>query len=405
MCTGGDKINFEAWGISVKFADFANFKRTMPITVKEVTTGKQFRQFYKFQNRLYRKCKVYVPTLDIDQRHSLKDDPALKYCKRKLFLAYDSDGKVVGRVQGIINPRYNEYYSLSRVRFGWFDFKEDPAIAEALIDAVEKWGKAEGMTEIHGPLAYNTLGRQGMLVEGFDKEPQVNCLYNYPYYVDYMQRMGFEKECDWIQYEMDPRQGLPEKLGRISKLLVERYGLKVLKIGKIKRNKELKEKLLKQFFAIYNEAFKAVHNFIPLTEDEQKEMGNHYFSYLKEGLTCMVLDKDENLAAFGVSVPSLSRAFKRARGKLFPIGWLFILIAFIKYKKVDLMLLGSAPQWHSKGLSAIFHTKMENTYLRMNLKSAITNPQIDNNIAAIKVWDSYKKEFYMRRRCWIRKIR
>ena len=377
----------------------------MAITVKEVTTDRQLRQFYKFQNRLYRKCRYYVPTLDSDQKHSLTDDPALKYCKRKLFLAYDEKGNVVGRVQGIINPRYNEYYSLSRVRFGWFDFKEDPAIAEALIDAVEKWGKAEGMTEIHGPLAYNTLGRQGMLVEGFDKEPQVNCLYNYPYYVDYMQQMGFEKECDWIQYEMDATLGVPEKLGRIAKLLVEKYGLQVLKIRDVKRDKALKEKLLSQFFEIYNESFKAVHNFIPLTEDEQKEMGSHYFKYLKEGLTCMVLDKDGNLAAFGVSMPSLSRAFKRARGKLCPIGWLFILLAFWRYKKVDLMLLGSAPQWHSKGLSAIFHTKLETSYYKMKVKTAISNPQIDTNIAAIKVWESYKKEFYMRRRCWIRKIR
>ena len=376
----------------------------MPITIREVTTDKQFRQFYKFQNRLYRKCRYYVPTLDMDQKHSLKEDPALLYSKRKLFLAYNDKGKVVGRVQGIINPRYNDYYGLKRVRFGWFDFEEDPSIAEALIDAVQKWGKEEGMTEIHGPLAYNTLGRQGMLVEGFDKEPQVNCLYNYPYYVDYMQKMGFEKECDWIQYEMDPGQGLPEKLGRISKLLIERYGLQVLKIRQVKKDKALKEKLLAQFFKIYNESFKAVHNFIPLTKEEEEEMGNHYFSYLKEGLTCMVLDKDGNLAAFGVSVPSLSRAFKRARGKLFPIGWIFILLAFWRYKKVDLLLLGSAPEWHSKGLSAIFHTKMETNYYKMKLKSAISNPQIDTNIAAIKVWDSYKKEFYMRRRCWIRSI-
>ncbi len=376
----------------------------MPIIVQEVTTEKQFKQFYKFQNRLYRKCKYYVPTLDSDQKKSLKEDPALLYCKRKLFLAYDANGKVVGRVQGIINPRYNEYYSLQRVRFGWFDFEENPEIAEALIKAVEEWGKSQGMTQIHGPLAYNTLGRQGMLVEGFDKEPQINCLYNHPYYVDYMERMGFEKECDWVQYEMDPALGVPEKLSRISALLIEKYGLQVLKLRRFKKDKALREDILKQFFALYNESFKAVHNFIPLTPEEEKAMGDHYLSYLKEKLTCMVLDKDGKLAAFGISMPSLSRAFKRARGKLFPIGWLFILLAFIKFKKVDLMLLGSAPEWQSKGLSAIFHTKLATNYYKMKLKSAVSNPQIDTNIAAIKVWDSYKKDLYMRRRCWIRNI-
>ncbi|MBR4980230.1 MAG: N-acetyltransferase [Bacteroidales bacterium] len=375
----------------------------MPITVKEVSTSKELRAFYKFQNRLYRKCKVYVPTLDMDQRNSLTKDPALKYCKRKLFLAYDESGKVVGRVQGIINPRYNDYYSLKRVRFGWLDFIEDEKVAQSLVEAVEKWGASEGMTEIHGPLAYNTMGRQGMLVEGFDKMPQANCLYNYPYYVDYMEKMGFEKECDWVQFEMDPQQGLPEKLGRISKLLMEKYELRVLKLREIRKNKELKEDLLKQFFALYNDAFKTVHNFIPYTEEEQKEIADHYFPYMRDGLTCMVVDKDNNLVSFGVSIPSLSRALKRANGKLFPIGWFFILLAFIRFKVVDLMLIGSAPAWQSKGLSSILHTVMEGTYYKLKLKSAISNPQLEDN-NAIKVWDTYNKEPYMRRRCWIRKI-
>lgn len=375
----------------------------MPITVKEVSTSKELRAFYKFQNRLYSKCKVYVPTLDVDQRNSLTKDPALKYCKRKLFLAYNEQGKVVGRVQGIINPRYNEYYSLKRVRFGWLDFIEDEKVAQSLVEAVEKWGASEGMTEIHGPLAYNTMGRQGMLVEGFDKMPQANCLYNYPYYVDYMEKMGFEKECDWVQFEMDPQQGLPEKLGRISKLLMEKYGLRVLKLKEIRKNKELKENLLQQFFALYNDAFKTVHNFIPYTEDEQKEIAEHYFPFMKDGLTCMVVDKDNNLVSFGVSIPSLSRALQRANGKLFPLGWLYLLLAFKKFKVVDLMLIGSAPAWQSKGLSSILHTVMEGTYYKLKLKSAISNPQLEDN-NAIKVWDTYNKEPYMRRRCWIRKI-
>ncbi len=375
----------------------------MPITVKEVSTSKELRAFYKFQNRLYSKCKVYVPTLDVDQRNSLTKDPALKYCKRILFLAYNEQGKVVGRVQGIINPRYNDYYSLKRVRFGWLDFIEDEKVAQSLVEAVEKWGASEGMTEIHGPLAYNTMGRQGMLVEGFDKMPQANCLYNYPYYVDYMEKMGFEKECDWVQFEMDPQQGLPEKLGRISKLLMEKYGLRVLKLKEIRKNKELKENLLQQFFALYNDAFKTVHNFIPYTEDEQKEIAEHYFPFMKDGLTCMVVDKENNLVSFGVSIPSLSRALQRANGKLFPLGWLYLLLAFKKFKVVDLMLIGSAPAWQSKGLSSILHTVMEGTYYKLKLKSAISNPQLEDN-NAIKVWDTYNKEPYMRRRCWIRKI-
>ena len=151
----------------------------MSITVREVATKEEFKTFYKFQNKLYRKCKVYVPSLDRDQRNTLTSDPALNYCIRKLWLAYNEQGKVVGRVQGIINPRYNEYYNKKCIRFGWFDFEEDIEIAKALLNEVEKWGVEQGMEKMHGPLFYNTLGKQGMLTEGFDKIPPFNCLYNF----------------------------------------------------------------------------------------------------------------------------------------------------------------------------------------------------------------------------------
>ena len=136
----------------------------MQIEVKEVSTKKEFRIFYTFQNRLYRNVPNYVPSLNIDQKVTLKSDPAIEYCERKLWLAW-KDGRAVGRIQGIINPRYNEYYNLKRIRFGWFDFIEDFNVAKALLDTAMAWGREKGMTEIHGPLAYNTLGRQGMLVE------------------------------------------------------------------------------------------------------------------------------------------------------------------------------------------------------------------------------------------------
>ena len=185
----------------------------MQIEVKEVSTKKEFRIFYTFQNRLYKNVPNYVPSLNIDQKVTLKSDPAIEYCERKLWLAW-KDGKAVGRIQGIINPRYNEFYNLKRIRFGWFDFIEDFEVAKALLDTAMAWGRERGMTEIHGPLAYNTLGRQGMLVEGYENLPPTNCLYNFPYYVDYMNKLGFEKEADWVQYKLNAMQGVPDKLRR-----------------------------------------------------------------------------------------------------------------------------------------------------------------------------------------------
>ena len=376
----------------------------MHVTVKEVNGPEELKIFYQFQNKLYRKCKVYVPTLDKDQENALLHDPALKYCTTKVWLAYSDEGKVVGRIQGIINPRYNDLYSLRRVRFGWFDFERDMEIARALLNAVEKWGKEQGMREMHGPLAYNTLGRQGMLVEGFENIPPVNCLYNFPYYPDYMEKLGFAKECDWVQYLMNAQQGAPVKLRRLSKILLERYNLKVLNIRKVKRDPKLKEDLIKKFFVIYNECFKSVHNFIPLTPEEEHETGELYFTLIREHMTCIVVDKNDDIAAFGICTPSFSRAFIRAKGKIFPIGWFFILMAYIRCTSIDLMMVGSSPAWKSKGLSAIFHAKLAAYFKHSSVKYAVTNPQLEDN-NAIKVWESYKYEPYMRRRCWIKEIK
>ena len=373
----------------------------MQVTVKEVSNKKEFKAFYQFQNKLYKGCPQYVPSLDADQKSTLTSDHALDYCTRKMWLAYKGN-RVVGRIQGIINPRYNEFYNLKRIRFGWFDFEEDIEIAKALLDTAMAWGREQGMTEVHGPLFYNTLGKQGMLVEGFENTPPYNCLYNYPYYVEYMEKLGFVKEADWIQYRLNGSQGAPEKLKRMADILMKRYNLRMLDIRTIKG--DLKKELVAKFFAIYNECFKAVHNFIPLTQKEIEKTGNAYFSLLKPELTCMVVDENNDIAAFGLCFPSLSEALKKADGSLFPFGWYHLLKAYRKYDTIDLMMVGSNPVWAQRGLSAIYHNNLATNFQELKLKYCITNPQLDTNTAAIKVWESYDTEPFMRRRCWIKAL-
>ena len=186
-------------------------------TIREVQTKKDLRRFIKFPFELYKGCDQYVPPLIKGQEHELMHAASLKYCTRKMWLAEDEKGKVVGRICAMINPRYNEKYGTRRARFGWFDLINDMEVARMLFDAAESWAKSEGMEEIHGPLYYNTLGRQGMLVEGYDKLAPFSCIYNYPYYVDIVQQLGFEKECDWLQYRMPADQGVIRlQNGRIS---------------------------------------------------------------------------------------------------------------------------------------------------------------------------------------------
>ena len=311
------------------------------------------------------------------------------------------DGKkVVGRICGMINPRYNERFGTKRARFGWFDTIEDIEVTKLLIGTAEAWAKSQGMTEIHGPLYYNTMGKQGMLVEGYENLSLFNCLYNYPYYNDFLTSLGFEKECDWLQYKLKADQEVPEKMVAIADRLMERYKLKEGDIDTFKHDKTLVHK----FFKIYNESFAAnVYNFIPLTDEEIDEEAEASMSRLDKRLCCVLLDEHDEIAAFGISFPSLSVAFQKARGKMFPFGWIHLLKALKKFDTIDLMINGAAPKWQNTGVSSVYHNIMSRKYREAGVKWAITNPQIETN-KAVNVWDRYEHKLYMRRRCYIKKI-
>lgn len=368
--------------------------------VREVSGKKDLKKFIRFPEKLYSGCDQYVPPLHKGQEYDLMHSAPLKYCTRKMWLAEDVTGEVVGRICAIINPRYNEKYGKKRVRFGWFDLINDVEVARLLFDAAESWAREQGMEEIHGPLYYNTLGRQGMLVEGFDKLAPFSCLYNYPYYVELMQQLGFEKECDWIQYMMPADQGVDDKMKAISARIMDRYRLHVADFDALKKDRDM----VRKFFKTYNECYDGtVYNFIPFTEDEIEEEIDQIMGQLDKRLCCVIMDDDNEVAAFGIAIPSLSHAMQKAKGSLFPFGWYHVLKTMNDFTSLDLMLEGAAPKWQNTGISAVFHGMMAEQFAACGAKWALANPQIETN-TAVNVWGRYKHELWLRRRCWIRRI-
>lgn len=247
--------------------------------ISEVKTSRDLRRFIKFPLELYKDCPQYVPALNSDQKKSLTSCSTLKYCKQKMWLV--SDGKqVVGRICGMINPRYNELYGLKRARFGWFDTIDDIEVAKLLLTTAEKWAAENGMTEVHGPLYYNTLGKQGMLVEGFENIPPFNCLYNFKYYNDLVTALGYEKECDWIQYRLPVDAELPGKIKEIAGRLMERHQLREEKVSKFRKDR----KQVHDFFRMYSDSFAtSVYNFIPFTDEEIEEEADSIMGMLSRG--------------------------------------------------------------------------------------------------------------------------
>lgn len=367
--------------------------------IVEVVSKRDLKKFISFPDKLYKDCSQYVPALHSDQVNSLTKVSTLKYCTRKMWMVLDGK-KVVGRICGMINPRYNDLYNKKRARFGWFDTIEDIEVAKLLLGTAEAWAKEQGMNEIHGPLYYNTLGKQGMLVEGFKNIPPFNCLYNFPYYNDFVTALGYEKECDWLQYKMPANKGTTERMEKFAHLLKERYNLHEGNIDELKNNKAL----VRKFFDVYNKSFaQSVLNFIPFTDEEIEEEANSVMRFLSNKTSSIILDENEELVAFGITFPSISKALQKAKGHLFPFGWYHLLKAMKNYKYVDLMLNGAVPEWQNKGVSAIYHQSMSVKYKESDTEWAISNPQIETN-SAVNVWAKYDNEFYMRRRCYLKSI-
>lgn len=370
-------------------------------TIREISSRRDLKRFIRFPLDLYKECRQYVPALNGDQMHSLTDAPSRKYCELVLWLAEDASGKIVGRIAGMINPRYNELYSRRRARFGWFDCIEDYEVARGLFDAACNWAKSRGMEEIHGPLYYNTMGKQGMLVEGFDNTPPFNCLYNFPYYPVFAEKYGFVKELDWVQYKAKASQGLPERMEMMAERLMQRYKLHVADINSLKKDKALVYK----FFKNYNESFAKVPNFVPYDDAEIEEEARQVMKMLSPDTNCILMDENNDIAAFGICFPSISEALKKTRGRLFPFGWYHLVQAFKPrhIEVLDLMLAGNAPKYQNTGISVIVHKFLAENFKRLDIDFAITNPQVETN-TAVNVWERYEHEPYMRRRCYIKNI-
>jgi hypothetical protein len=372
-----------------------------PITIKEVGRKREFNAFFKFPYTLFKDYVYWVPPFLKEEKTTLnpKKNPAFEFCKSKMFLAYENN-KIVGRVAAIINHKANERWTQKRIRFGWLDFVENKEVVHSLLKAVADWGKAEGLTEMVGPQGFCNMDRAGMLIAGFEVETPGSCNYNPEYYPRILEELGFQKEVDTIQYELPATQHVPEKILKINKLIKEKYKLKVVE-GLSK--KELTKRYGVKFFETLNKAYIDLFGFVPLTNHQIQYYIKQYFPFLDLKLLCFVVDQHDDIVGFGLSLPSLSQALKKCKGKLFPFGWFYLLKALKNYNKIDLLLTGVTPEWQNKGVHSLYHTVMNNNYIDSGVKTAITNPQLESN-EAHRIWLKYDCRLLMRRRIYIKGI-
>lgn len=376
----------------------------MAILIKKVSNKKDLKRFIRFNYELYKNNPYSVPDLydDMVGTFSTEKNAAFEFCEADYFLAYKDD-KLVGRVAAIINRRANETWNKKEVRFGWIDFVDDPEVSKALLDTVEVWGKERGMEAIVGPLGFTDMDAEGMLVEGFDQLSTMATIYNYPYYPQHMERLGFEKGADWVEYKLTVPDKLPEKFVRISEIILQKYNLK---IRKLKRS-EIKEKNYGQkIFDLINEAYAPLYGYSKMTQGQINQYIKTYLPLIDLRMVSLVEDEAGELVAVGISMPSLSKALQKAKGKMLPFGWFHLLKAlFVKKPDVlDLLLVGVKPEYQSKGVNALLFYDLVPTYQKMGFKYGESNPELELNKKVQAQWSAFESVQHKRRRAFRKSI-
>ena len=378
----------------------------MSVEIKRVSTKSELKRFIRFNYEFYKENKYSVPDLydDMLNTFSPKRNAAFEFCEADYFLAY-REGKIVGRVAAIINHRANEQWNKKTVRFGWIDFIDDVEVSRALIDTVKQWGKERGMDTLEGPLGFTDMDAEGMLIEGFDQLSTMATIYNYPYYPVHMERLGLEKSADWVEMKIFVPDEIPEKHKRISDIIARKYNLH---IRKLTSKKEVRESGIgHQIFRLINDAYAPLFNFSRMTERQIDQYVNMYVPVLDLRMVSIVENEQNEIVAVGISMASLSEALQKAKGRLFPFGWYYLLKALLwkRPKMLDLLLVGVRPDYQNKGVNALLFTDLIPVYQQLGFEYAESNPELELNEKVQNQWQYFKTEQQKRRRCYKAAIR
>ena len=377
---------------------------TSPVTVREVKSARDRRLFVRFPNELYRENPYYVPPMYADELSDMnpKKNPAFSYAEAKYFLAFMGK-RVVGRIGAIYNTRANERWKTRRMRFTQVDFIDDTRVSSALFAAVEAFARERDCNEIHGPLGFTDLDREGMLVEGFEEKSLFFTYYNAPYYKEHLERLGYAKDVDWIElnvHRTEENTKTADLLAKLSARALKRHNLHIVTV---KRNREFTP-YIERAFALVNRAYAPLYGVVPLDEVQIRHYAKKFVPMIDPALACLVEDEAGELIAFGASVRSLSDAFRKTGGRLFPFGFIPTLHALSHGKEINLLLIAVDPRYQGAGVNAvIIHHILENAW-RVGIYSAETGPQLELNDKVVDQWKIFPSRQHKRRRCFIKTL-
>ncbi len=372
------------------------------VVTKEVKTKKELKLFIDFPTKLYKNCEQYSYPLRMDEFNNFnaKKNVCYKDCEVILFLAY-RENEVVGRVAGIIQKEYNKKTGKNYARFTRFDLINDVEVAKSLLGAIETWARQKGMQYVHGPLGFSDLDYEGMIVEGFDERCTFEERYNYPYYVDLMEKCGYKKDVDWLERKIYAPDHTDERVAKIVDVVTKRYKLR---FAKEKSKKALIEKYKDGIFDLIDAAYKDLYGVVPYNEGMRKQLLGQFKTFVDLKYMYIIVNELDEVVGFGVALPALNNALYKSKGRL-TIPALFRVLKALKHPKVvDFALMAVRPDYQTKGVNALAIKYLMDNMAKFGVGYCETNICLEDNVKIAQTWDYFKFDQHRRRRAWVKTI-
>ena len=371
------------------------------ISIQKVVSARERKQFIEFPHKLYRDHPYWIPPLTGDELDALdpKRNPAFQTAQVELFLARDGDD-IVGRIAGILLDKEKEGSGAARARFGWCEFVDNHRVSSGLFRAVLNWAEKLGAEKLTGPLGFTNLDPAGFLIQGFEEEQTISANFNFPYYPEHLQNLHFHKELDAVEYELTVPQAVPEKIVRLAHAIRARYGLQVLTLKQ-------KEQILRngaEIMRLINITHRDLFGFVPYSKAQMEHYAAKYLKLMHSEFISLIADAKGDLVAYALTMPSLSRALRKADGNLIPFGYWHIRKAMRNAERAEMLMIGVVDAFRRKGVTALIFEDLINVFIKNNIKFVESNPELETNMSVRRLWKNYEARQHKRRRIFTRKI-
>lgn len=372
------------------------------VSIIEVKTPAQLKQFVRFPMDMYKNNPYYVPSFVNDEINiwNADENPALQYSEAKQYLAYKND-RIVGRIAVLVNHKEERELGIQKVRFGWIDFIDDEEVSKALIQKAVDYAKGKNIDKIEGPMGFTNLDKAGMLIKGFDQLATMIGIYNHDYYPKHLERLGMVKEKEWVEFEIIFPEVLPEKIHKFNELISEKYKLRVLRF----ENKDEIIRYVDPMFDLLDETYKHLSTYTPISDEQRRTYKEKYFKLIDKDFIVCIVDENDHLISFAITMPSYSKALQKSRGKLLPFGWWHFLQAGRKNDRANFYLIGIHPDYQRRGVTSIIFKEIWKIFRKKGVKYLETNPELEENKSIQLLWQDYNPLNHKRRRTYSMVVR